>query len=91
MDFTRIKLEIQTGICCFKRGMFVIHNNLRRQSYLGQVNWMSFDGISGGRKKILLASESGVLAAVNAASGKIGMSSNTTHYCVHYLFHSVET
>ena len=34
---------------------------------------MSFDGISGGRRKILLASESGVLAAVNAASGKIGL------------------
>lgn len=33
---------------------------------------MSFDSLSGGRRKILMASESGVLAAVNAASGKQG-------------------
>ena len=33
---------------------------------------MSFDTLSGGRRKILMASDSGVLAAVNAASGKIG-------------------
>lgn len=36
---------------------------------------MSFDTLSGGRRKILMASESGLLAAVNAASGKIGESS----------------
>ena len=44
----------------------------RRQSFLGQSSWISFDHQSGGRRKVLLASEAGVLSAVNAASGKIG-------------------
>ena len=44
----------------------------RHQSYVGHVTWLSFDYVSSGRRKVLLATEGGVIAAVNAGPGTIG-------------------
>lgn len=44
----------------------------RYQQYVGHVTWSSFEQVAGGRRKVLLATNEGVIAAINAGPGTIG-------------------
>lgn len=43
----------------------------RQQRYVGTVSYISVDQVSGGRKGIVVASETGVLAVLNPEDGSI--------------------
>ena len=46
---------------------------LRHKRFLGHVTWSSLEQSTGGRRKVLLGGPQGVIGAINAGPGSVGM------------------